>query len=53
VADELADVLYWTLLLAHDAGIDLEEAFARKTVENERKYPVEAWRRRAEKRDDL
>ena len=41
VADELADVLYFTLLLAHDLGIDLEEAFARKMAQNERKYPVE------------
>ncbi len=53
VADELADVLYWTLLLAHDAGIDLEEALARKMLENERKYPVEASRGRANKYDDL
>jgi dCTP diphosphatase len=53
IADELADVLYWTLLLAHDAGIDLEAAFARKMVENERKYPVEASRGRANKYDDL
>lgn len=37
---ELADVLYWTLLMAHDAGIDLGEAFAAKMEENERKYPV-------------
>jgi dCTP diphosphatase len=53
VADELADVLYFTLLLAHDLGIDLEEAFARKMAQNERKYPVEASRGRANKYDDL
>lgn len=38
---ELADVLYWTLLLAHDAGIDLASAFESKMAENEKKYPVE------------
>jgi len=42
VADELADVFYWTLLIAHDLGIDLEAAFERKMLQNERKYPVAA-----------
>jgi NTP pyrophosphatase (non-canonical NTP hydrolase) len=41
VGDELADVLYWTLLLAHDQGIDLEAAFERKMAKNAAKYPVE------------
>ena len=53
VADELADVLYWTLLLAHDLGIDLERAFAEKMGANERKYPVAASRGRALKYDEL
>ena len=53
VADELADVLYWTLLIAHDTGIDLEAAFERKMLQNEHKYPVEAARGRAAKYDDL
>ena len=53
VADELADVLYWTLLIAHDTGIDLEAAFERKMLQNERKYPVEAARGRATKYHDL
>lgn len=51
VADELADVLYWTLLLAHDLGIDLEAAFARKMAQNERKYPVATSRGSARKYD--
>jgi hypothetical protein len=38
---------------SHDAGIDLEEAFALMMVENEREYPVEASRGRANKYDDL
>jgi NTP pyrophosphatase (non-canonical NTP hydrolase) len=37
---ELADVYYWTLLLAHEFKIDLDVALARKMKENERKYPV-------------
>ncbi len=38
---ELSDVLYWVLLMAHDAGIDLGASFVRKMEENESKYPVE------------
>jgi len=41
VGEELADVLYWTLLLAHDLGIDLGAAFAAKMQKNASKYPVE------------
>jgi NTP pyrophosphatase (non-canonical NTP hydrolase) len=41
IGDELADVLYWILLMSHDMGINLEEAFERKMKENDRKYPVE------------
>ncbi|SRR6266404_2053280 len=40
VSDELADVLYWVLLIAHDMKIDLAEAFERKMQQNETKYPV-------------
>ena len=40
VADELADVLGWVLLIANDQGIDLAEAFAAKLAKNETKYPV-------------
>ncbi|HCC83818.1 TPA: nucleotide pyrophosphohydrolase [Candidatus Uhrbacteria bacterium] len=41
VADELADVLYWVLLMSHDLGIDIGQAFERKLVKNGEKYPVE------------
>lgn len=41
VSDELADVLYWVLLIAHDMKIDLPKAFARKMAQNEKKYPVQ------------
>ena len=53
VADELADVLYWTLLLAHDVGVDLADAFEKKMRKNEAKYPVDAARGRADKYTDL
>lgn len=53
LGEELADVLYWTLTLAHDAGIDLKEAFHRKMLINEKKYPVEKARGRKEKYTEL
>lgn len=40
VADELADVLYWVLLLGHDLNIDLPKALASKLKKNALKYPV-------------
>jgi NTP pyrophosphatase (non-canonical NTP hydrolase) len=41
VAGELADVLYWTLLISNYFEIDLPTALDRKMSENEAKYPVE------------
>lgn len=41
IADELADVLYWVLLMAHDMDIDIYEAVLEKMKQNEAKYPVE------------
>lgn len=41
IAEELADTLYWVLLIAHDLEIDLPDAFIKKLEQNERKYPVE------------
>lgn len=46
IGDELADVLYWVLLMAHDLKIDLPEAVLKKMKENERKYPVKKARGR-------
>lgn len=40
VSDELADVLYWVVLIAHDMKINLPEAFEFKMLQNEKKYPV-------------
>ena len=41
VGEELADVLYWVLLLANKLNINLSEAFKAKMVKNEAKYPIE------------
>lgn len=51
--DELADVLYWVLLMAHDAKIDLASALVSKLAKNAEKYPVEKSRGRAAKYTDL
>lgn len=41
ISEELADVLYWVLLISHDLKIDVEKALDRKLEINENKYPVE------------
>jgi len=40
VADEIADVIIYLTLLAHELGIDLDEALERKIGKNELKYPA-------------
>lgn len=40
VSEELADVLYWVLLLSHDLKIDVLDALSKKIAKNARKYPV-------------
>jgi NTP pyrophosphatase (non-canonical NTP hydrolase) len=39
--DECADVLLYLLLIAHKAGINLEEAALSKLEKNAAKYPIE------------
>lgn len=41
ISDELADVLYWVLLMSHDLNIDVLDALEKKIKKNEDKYPVE------------
>jgi len=41
IADELSDVLFWTLLMMYDLKIDVNSAFRKKMKENKKKYPVE------------
>jgi NTP pyrophosphatase (non-canonical NTP hydrolase) len=40
ISEELADVLYWVLLLSHDLNIDVEKALDEKMKINNEKYPV-------------
>lgn len=41
IGEELADTLYWILLIAHDNNIDVFDALDKKIKKNEEKYPVE------------
>lgn len=41
IGEELADVFYWTLLLANKLDINLVDAFEKKMAKNNAKYPVE------------
>ena len=40
VAEELADVLYWVLLMSHDLKIDIAKSLEEKIKKNETKYPI-------------
>ncbi|HUR62020.1 MAG TPA: nucleotide pyrophosphohydrolase [Candidatus Thermoplasmatota archaeon] len=53
LADELADVLYWVALLAHEAGIDLGQAIESKLAKNALKYPIEKARGSPKKYSEL
>jgi NTP pyrophosphatase (non-canonical NTP hydrolase) len=49
LSDELADVLYWVLLIANDYKVDLNSALQEKLRKNELKYPLELAKDRKEK----
>ncbi len=53
VGEELSDILYWTLLIAHDLEVDLNSAFRKKMVDNEAKYPETTARNSCKKYDQL
>jgi dCTP diphosphatase len=53
LGEELADVLGWILLMAHDQQIDLADAFAKKIELNKQKYPVEKAKGSARKYNEL
>jgi NTP pyrophosphatase (non-canonical NTP hydrolase) len=53
VADEIADVVMFAMLLADRLGIDLAEAIATKLAANEQKYPVNLARGNARKYTEL
>lgn len=46
---ELADVMIYCLLLAHDLGVDVESAMRTKLEANARKYPADKARGRSDK----
>ncbi len=41
IGEELADVLYWVLLMSHDLNIDILDTLGNKIKKIEEKYPVE------------
>ena len=41
LSDELADVLYWLIMLSNRYQINLLEALDKKMNKNEQKYPIE------------
>jgi len=53
VAEELADVAMYCMLLADKAGVDLPAAVIDKLAKNRAKYPVEKARGRADKYNRL
>jgi NTP pyrophosphatase (non-canonical NTP hydrolase) len=53
IGDEIADILSFVLLLAHDLGLDPAEAIRRKLKKNEQRYPIEKSRGCSTKYDKL
>jgi len=53
VGNEIADVLSFALLLAHDLGLDPGELIEAKLKKNEERYPVEKSRGRSTKYTNL
>lgn len=41
IGEELADVLYWVLLMCNDLNINIKEVLEKKIKKNEKKYPIE------------
>ena len=53
VAEELADILIYTVRLADRLGVDLEQSAKDKLTKNRRKYPVEKARGKQTKYTEL
>lgn len=53
IGEELADVLYWVLLMSHDLQINVLDALDKKIKKNEQKYPVEKSKGNATKYNKL
>jgi NTP pyrophosphatase (non-canonical NTP hydrolase) len=41
IGEELADVLWWVLLMSHDLEIDVLDSLEKKIVKNEGRFPIE------------
>lgn len=53
LVDELADVLYWLIMLSNHYSVDLIEALDKKMDKNEAKYPIEKARGTSAKYTEL
>lgn len=53
IAQELADIMIYIIMMAHDLNIDLEQAILDKMDRNEEKYPVNKSRGKSSKYDEL
>ena len=53
IGEELADVLYWVLLLSHDLSIDVLDALDKKIDQNDKKYPIDKVKGKYTKYDKL
>lgn len=53
VADEIADVMNYCVMLADDLGIDVIENMHRKIDQNEQKYPIEKAKGNSKKYTEL
>lgn len=53
IGEELADVLYWVLLMSNDLEVDIASAFVKKLEKNGEKYPVEKAKGRHTKYTEL
>lgn len=53
LAEELADVLHWVLLISNDLKIDIAKALRKKLKKNEKRYPVKKSKGTAKKYTEL
>lgn len=53
IEEELADILSFALLLAHEKGLDVKSIILTKIEKNRLKYPVEKAKGSAKKYDEL
>jgi len=53
IAEELADVFYWLIMLSNHYNINLLDSLEEKMVENAKKYPVDKSKGKSTKYTDL